>query len=182
VKHLSLIPQRQNNGIVRLGAVEVLRSDPLRASLIGGAPLLTGMLVLGLVGWLEFNGAGLTRALDEGDLNVFLTQLWATTHATDALLWFYVVFAVANSMMPSTSDTQSWPPVIGFIVCIIAAVFVIGGADVVRAIEGPLRVTLGWLAAALALTAFVDMLFISVLWILARLMERLTNRRIDYRR
>ncbi|HEY3343034.1 MAG TPA: hypothetical protein VGK81_13485, partial [Anaerolineae bacterium] len=84
--HLSLIPQRQNNGIVRLGAVEVLRSDPLRASLIGGAPLLTGMLVLGLVGWLEFNGAGLTHALDQGDLSVFLAQLWATTHVTDALV------------------------------------------------------------------------------------------------
>jgi hypothetical protein len=44
------------------------------------------MLVLGLVGWLEFNGAGLTHALDQGDLSVFLAQLWATTHVTDALV------------------------------------------------------------------------------------------------
>ncbi|HEY3343033.1 MAG TPA: hypothetical protein VGK81_13480 [Anaerolineae bacterium] len=85
-------------------------------------------------------------------------------------------------MMPSTSDTQSWPPVIGIIVCLAAATFLIGGADVVRAVEGPLRVTLRWLAAALALTAFVDMIFIAVLWVSARLMERLTNRRIEYRR
>ena len=182
VKRMSLIPQRQAKGVVRLGSVEVLRSDPLRASLIGGAPLLTGMLVLGLVGWLEFNGAGLTHSLDQGDLNAFLTQLWATTHATDALLWFYVIFAVANSMMPSASDTQSWPPVIGFIVFIAGGALLIGGADVVHAVEAPLSITLRWLAAALALTAFVDMLFIAVLWVLARLMERLTNRRIEYRR
>ena len=182
VKRLSLIPKRQNNGVVRLGAVEVLRSDPLRASLIGAAPLFTGMLVLGLVGWLEFNGAVLTALLGQGDLNAFLGQLWATTHAADALVWFYVIFAVANSMMPSASDTQAWPPVIGFMVCITAGVLLIGGADVVRAVEEPLSVTLRWLATALALTAFVDMLFIAVLWVLARLMERLTNRRIEYRR
>jgi hypothetical protein len=182
VKRMSLIPKRQAKGVVRLGAVEVLRSDPLRASLIGGAPLLTGMLVLGLVGWLEFNGAGLTQSLDQGDLSAFIAHLWATTRATDALLWFYVIFAVANSMMPSASDTQSWPPVIGFIVFIAGGALLIGGADVVHAVEAPLSITLRWLAAALALTAFVDMLFIAVLWVLARLMERLTNRRIEYRR
>jgi hypothetical protein len=181
VKRVTILPKRQGKGVVRLGAVEVLHSDPFRASLIGGAPLLTGTLVLGLVGWLVFNGAGLTSALDQGDLTAFLTQLWATTHATDALLWFYVIFAVANSMMPSASDTQAWPPVIGFAACIVAGALLIGGADVVHAVEEPLRITLRWLAAALALTAFVDLLFIAVLWLLARLTERLTNRRIEYR-
>ena len=182
VRRMSLIPQRQRSGIVRLGAVEVLRSDNLRASLIGGAPLLTGMLVLGLVGWIVFNGAGLTSALDQGDMGALLTQLLATTHATDALLWFYVIFAVANSMMPSASDTQAWPPVIGFVVFVAAIAVLIGGADVVNAVEEPLRITLRWLAAALALTAFVDMLFIAALWMVARVMERLTNRHIEYRR
>ena len=78
-------------------------------------------------------------------------------------------------MMPSASDTQSWPPVIGFIVFIAGGALLIGGADVVHAVEAPLSITLRWLAAALALTAFVDMLFIAVLWILARLMERLNE-------
>ena len=67
VKRMSLIPQRQAKGVVRLGSVEVLRSDPLRASLIGGAPLLTGMLVLGLVGlagvqWRRLDALAGTRA------------------------------------------------------------------------------------------------------------------------
>src|SRR5262245_20568302 len=35
VRKLSLWPQRQRSGVVRLGYVEVLRSDNLRSSLIG---------------------------------------------------------------------------------------------------------------------------------------------------
>ncbi len=181
VRRISLLPQRQQRGVVRLGAVEVIRSDPLRASLIGAAPLLTGMLVLGLVGWHVFNASGVTAALDHDDLSALLAQLVATTRAADALLWFYVVFVVANSMMPSSSDTQAWPPVIGFLVLVAAVAAFAGGTDLLRAVEGPVRLTLRWLAAVLAITAFIDLLVIAALWLLARLLERLTDRRIEYR-
>lgn len=182
VHRMTLLPQRQKRGIVRLGAVEVMRSDPLRASLIGGAPLVSGMLVLGLVGWLVFNGAGVTVALDRGDFSALLSQLMATTRTADALLWFYVVFTVANSMMPSSSDTQSWPPIIGLMALVAVVAFVAGGANLVHAAEGPVRFTLHWLAAVLAITAFIDILVIAALWLLARVLERITDRRIEYRR
>jgi hypothetical protein len=181
VRRVSLFPQRQPKGIVRLGAVQVSRSDHLRTSLIGGAPLLSGVLVLGLVGRLVFNGAGVTAALDRGSLAALLAQLVATTRAADALLWFYVVFTVANTMMPSSSDTQAWPPVIGFLVLVAVVAMIVGGANLVQAVEEPLRFSLRWLAAVLAITAFVDMLVIASLWLLVRLLERVTNRRIEYR-
>jgi hypothetical protein len=166
---------------VRLGAVEVLRSYNLRASLIGGAPLLSGMIVLGLIGWLVFNGANLTSALGRGDIDSLVRQLFATTRAADALVWFYIIFAVANSMMPSPSDTQAWPPVLGFVALIVAIALLVGGAGFVQAIKPPLEFTLRWLAASLAITAFVDILVIAVLWLLARLIELVTNRRIEYK-
>jgi hypothetical protein len=182
VRKMTLRPQQQRGGTVRLGAVEVLRSDNLRASLIGVAPLLSGMVVLVLIGWLAFNASGLTQALESGNLSTIITQLFATTRAADALLWFYVIFAVANSMMPSTSDTQAWPPVLGFLALTVAVVFLVGGAALVQTVTPTLQFTLRWLAAAFAITAFVDVLVIIVLWFAARVIERLTNRRIEYRR
>jgi Zn-dependent protease len=181
VRSLTLIPQRQKGGAVRLGAVEVLRSDNLRASLIGGAPLLSGLVALGLIGWLAFNGAALTSAIEKGDVNALAAQLIATTRVADALVWFYLIFAVANSMMPSASDTQAWPPVIGVMAVIVGVVVVIGGAGVVQTLKAPLSFTLRWLAAALAITACVDVAVIGILWMLARLLERISNRRIEYK-
>ena len=181
VRSLTLTPQRQKGGTVRLGAVEVLRSDGLRASLIGGAPLLTGLIALGLIGWLAFNGAALTVAIEQGDVNGLVTQLIATTRVADALVWFYLIFAIANSMMPSASDTQAWPPVIGVMAVIAGGAIAIGGAGVVQTLKEPLTLTLRWLAAALAITACVDVVVIAALWALARLLERISNRRIEYK-
>ena len=182
VRSVSLQPQRQRGGTVRLGAVEVLRSDNLRASLIGAAPLFSGMIALGLIGWLAFNAGGLTLALESADVNAIATQLFATTRAADALVWFYIIFAVANSMMPSASDTQAWPPVLGFLALFTAAALLVGGTDFVHTITPTAQALLRWLAAALAITAFVDVLVITILWLVARLIERVTNRKIEYRR
>ncbi len=182
VRSFTLIPQRLKGGTVRLGAVEVLRTDMLRSSLIGGAPLLVGLIVLCLIGWTSFNGAGITGALEQGNLQKLLTLLIATTHATDALIWFYIIFAVANSMMPSSSDTQAWPPMVGLLTVIAGAALLLGGADLVQTLKAPVTITLRWLAAALAITGFVDILVIVLLWVVARLLERISNRRITYRK
>ncbi|HEY3290044.1 MAG TPA: hypothetical protein VGK87_07960 [Anaerolineae bacterium] len=182
VRSLSLIPQRQRGGTVRLGAVEVVKSDSIRSSLIGGAPLLTGLAALGLIGWLAFNGAGMTGALERGDVSALLSLLLATTRATDALLWFYVIFAIANSMMPSASDTQAWPPVIGLLAIIAIVAVLLGGADLVLTLKSPVMITLRWLTVSLAITAFVDVVVVAVLWVVARLLERISNRRITYKK
>jgi hypothetical protein len=108
--------------------------------------------------------------------------LLATTRATDALLWFYVIFAIANSMMPSASDTQAWPPVIGLLAIIAIVAVLLGGADLVLTLKSPVMITLRWLTVSLAITAFVDVVVVAVLWVVARLLERISNRRITYKK
>lgn len=181
VRKFSLRPERQKGGMVRLGAVEVLRSDNLRASLIGGAPLLVGMMVVGVIGWLVFNGAELTETLSRGNVSEIIAALGRTILTADALLWFYIIFAVANSMMPSASDVQAWPPVIGVLALVVAAVLLLGGTNLIEAIKPPIQYTLRWLATALSITAFVDLLFVIVLFIVARLAERISGRRIEHK-
>jgi hypothetical protein len=105
----------------------------------------------------------------------------ATLRAPDALVWFYFVFAIANSMMPSPSDTQSWPPVLGFLAVVSAVAALIGGTGLIETLAPAIRLTLRWLAAALAITAFVDVIVIALLWIAARALEWIMRRRVEYK-
>ena len=185
VRGFSLMPKRQTYGI-RLGFVEILRTDPVRASLIGAAPLLFGTVALLLIGVNVFDAGTLVNAIATGNAAVFVRQLVATIQAPDSLPWFYLVFAIANSMMPSPSDTKAWPPVVGASVGALAVVLValgyLGGTAVLEQVSRSGRYILEWLATAFAITAFINVLVIALLWLLSRLLQAMTGRRVEYRR
>jgi hypothetical protein len=181
VRKFSLKPERQRNGVVRLGYVEVLRSDALRTSLIGAAPLFTGIAVLIFIGLLVFDLDAMTNALTAGSAQGVFDQLLAIRDATDSWLWIYLVFAIANSMMPSPSDTRSWPPVIGFMALFSATLLLIGGTDLVATISPAAQFVLRWLTAAFALTAFIDVIFVVAAWVIARLITAATGRKVEFK-
>jgi len=179
VRNMTLFPQRQRGGAVRLGSVEVLRSDNVRSALIGAAPLFAGLLALSLIGLLVFDGSAVAGALVAGDPGAIAGSILATLQTPDSLLWFYIVFAIANSMMPSASDTQSWPPVIGCL-SLLAAAIALFAVDLARALAPALEMALRWLAAALAITAFIDLAVVALLWCIALVVARATGRRVEY--
>jgi hypothetical protein len=181
VRKISLKPERMKNGVVRLGYVEMLRTDTLRSSLIGAAPLVAGLTTLIAIGFFVFNLEAMQSALTSGAPRLLLDQLLAIGNATDSWLWVYLIFAIANSMMPSTSDVESWPPVVGFLAVFSAGLLLLGGTDLVAAISPAAQFVLRWLTAAFALTAFIDMVVVIGLWVTARAISLLTGRRLDYR-
>lgn len=181
VRRLSLRPERQRNGVVRLGYVEVLRSDAVRTSLIGAAPLFAGLVALLSIGVLVFDLGSMQSALADGSAQGIFDRLLALPNATDSWLWIYLVFAIANSMMPSSSDTQSWPPVIGFLVVFGAVLLLAGGTDLVTAIAPFAQDTARWLTSVFALTAFIDFVVIVALTLLARSITLFTGRRVEFK-
>ena len=181
VRHFSLWPRRQS-GTIRLGYVEILSTDAVRTSLIGAAPLIFGTLALVVIGLYVFDADALMGALSQGRIETFGQQLFATIAAADALIWFFLIFSIANSMMPSPSDTQSWPPVLGFLAFVVVVILVFGGADLIRFLTPTVQFLTRWLAVAFALTAFVDVLVIVFLWLLMRLLERVSGRSVEFRR
>lgn len=180
VRKMSLLPAREGDRI-RLGFVELERMDVARSSLVGAAPLIIGTLALGGIGLVVFNSARLNAAFLAGDLNGILAQLAAAFQAPDAWVWFYLVFAIANSMPPSPSDMQSWPPVIIFLAVVVVAALALGGEALARTVGPPARSALLWLSTAFALTAFIDAAAILVLYVLCRLVSRVTRRQVDFR-
>lgn len=104
-----------------LGSVTVERTDPLRESLIGVAPFVSGLFAI----WLLM-GAWFDLWAPHDPILVFET-IWAQLR--DPLTWvvLYLVFAVSTSMIPSASDREPW----GVIIAIFAGV-------------GALALILGW--------------------------------------
>ena len=180
VRGFSLRAQRQPSGVVRLGYVEVLRTDNFRTSLIGAAPFFAGLLALIVIGTQVFDLSAMTHAFDAVNVPGFFRGLFSIFSANDSVLYIYLVFAVANGMMPSKSDTQAWPPVLAGFAAVLALAAIIGGSTLLTWIEPGARAALSWLGGAFTLTAFVDVVVVLLLWLIARTLERATGRKVTF--
>ena len=174
---LSLGPRPAGGGVVRFGALEYVRPDPVRESLIGLAPLLSGSAVVLLLARWRFGLAPLVVA----DPRSFLRALWHMTEAQDAWLWIYGIVAVANAMLPSAADRRGWRPV-GIYLGVLVALLGVSGA--LARLPEPLVSGVASLVTRLAfvfsLTIVLDLAIGAVLWGVELLLGLLLDRRIVY--
>lgn len=180
VGRISIRPKRTGQR-VQLGFVPVEKTDVVRASLIGLAPLLVGSGVILLIGYWVFDLGTLGGALVTGDLANLIAGLLRALKAPDAWIWAYVIFAVSNTMLPSRADRQAWTPVILFLLLIGVLIWVAGlGPAIVASLSEPLTTALRWLATMCALTIVVDLPFILLLALMESLLERVKGIRVEY--
>lgn len=181
VGKLSLWPKKKRGGQIRLGAVSVGASDPLRASLIGVAPLVVGSAAILVVGQLVLGMGNLGGLLLYGTWADLWGQLIAYWRAPDFVLWLYLIFAIANAMLPSESDRAAWPTMGLFLAGVTVAFVLLGGLSLVtESIKTASLAAIGYLAYALGLAAIVDVLFVAVIAIIEELAGRALKRRVEY--
>jgi hypothetical protein len=166
---------------VQLGFVPVEKTDAVRASLIGLAPLLVGSSVTLLVGYLVFDIGAVGTALVAGDWASVLAGLAGMLKAPGIWIWAYAVFAVSNTMLPSRADRQAWLPVILFLALAVALVWVAGlGPAVISSLSKPLAVALHWLATMCTLTLIADLPFALTITLAEKLLERVRGCKVEY--
>jgi hypothetical protein len=176
----SLIPNAQPNGKVRLGYVETVSGGFLRDALIGVAPLVTGCLFVAYATinqmqlfllWNYFHLAEWTR---------FWSQLISVPRTPDFWLWFYLVFSVSSTMMPSASDRHAWLPVGILAVSLLGiAVFFGAGKWVLENLALPLNKILLAMAMIFTLSSLLHALLILPFMILHRILTRWTGLEIS---
>jgi len=180
VAGISLHP-KTSKGYIQLGVVPVETTDVARASLIGLAPLLSGCVSILLVGYLVFGISTLGKTIASQDWSALLRAMANTFEAPDAWIWAYVVFAIANTMMPSRSDRKSWPPLFLSLLLVAGITWLIGAGPALAAkLQQPLKVAINWLAAMCTLTVLVDVPFAALIILTEQLLQRLRGTRVEY--
>jgi hypothetical protein len=177
----SVIPKRLPNGNLRLGYVETAKADPLREALIGAAPLAAGVAAIIFMGYARLGVGAVGTAAAQGDVWATAAAVQAMGRQPDFWLWVYLLFTVANSMLPSASDRRAWGPVA------VAAVLVTGlliyaglGDDLMSSLSGVLTSAARALAAGFSLTVVINLLIVPVLWGVEQVVMRLTGMKVQY--
>lgn len=184
VGRISIRPKRAGQRI-QLGFVPIEKTDALRASLIGLAPLLAGSAVILWIGYRIFGLGQVGGALANGDWENLIRGLPQALQAPDAWIWAYLIFAVSNTMLPSRADRQAWGSMILFLLLVGALIWAAGlGPTVVEhatlLTAEPRIVALHWLTTICAITIVVDLPFALLIASTEKLLERTKGWQVDY--
>lgn len=151
---------------IGLGSVTVSSGGAFYDSLVGLAPLMIGSALIVLIGEQVFDTQTVTFAWRTGKLLDGLTfVLDGLAHRPDSLLWSYLLFAVANAMMPSASDRAPLRS-LGIYIIFIGVLFVLidqSGRNLVLLLNyllGPIQLLTGafFLVVAIDIAIFLFLL------------------------
>jgi hypothetical protein len=172
----SVFPQALPDGRLQLGYVETSRSDIVRDSLVGAAPLIVGTLFVAYVAVYHLQLRVLWEVFRNGQLDLFWMGVRALPNAKDFYLWFYLAFAVSSTMMPSQSDRHAWLELIISIGVLLAITLLVGaGPWMLRNIAPRVSNFLSSVAVIFGLSAFVHAVLVLPTALVHKLLARATG-------
>ncbi len=172
----SLLPHSRPDGRLQLGYVETAQADPLRDSLIGAAPLIVGGLFVAYAAVYRLNMLPLWDFLRQGSFSNFWFGLSQLPQVPDFPLWFYLTFAVSSTMLPSQSDRHAWLPLGVWMILLVGLALLAGaGPWLLENLAPPLNAFLRSVAMLFGLSAAVHALLIFPLFLIHRILTRLTG-------
>jgi len=175
----SLVPKVMANGTLRLGFVETSVTDPLRDTLIGAAPLISGVLVMTILGLKPLGILPLTEWVFKGDWATLASEVVKLPARPDFWLWFYLAFAVSSTMLPSASDRRAWWS-IGLVVAVLALLAILPGVSgwMMENLAPVVNRSLRGLAMIFAASGIIHLVLAPPTWLLKLLLMRITGLRV----
>ncbi len=172
----SLVPQTMPDGNLRLGYVETASADIFRDGLIGAAPLLSGGIVVAIIAVNRLSLGNLTNYAAIGDWTTFWQGLSTLPALPDFWLWFYLVFAVSSTMLPSQADRRAWLPVgITLGIILLIAVFAGAGPWMMANIAPAVNRAFRSIALIFVISLAVHFVLAVPAWILHRIISRISG-------
>lgn len=160
---------RFEGGYIVLGETRLGSAGILRRSLIGLAPLVAGSLVVYLLGYGAFRVAGGEALFLQGNVRGMARVIWEMLSVPQVWMWLYLIFAVANSMVPSDVDRQSWLPAALFVGFVAGLTYLVGGQEILGNIQAGLNSFVGYVGFVSLFTLIVDAPFVVLVFLLDRL-------------
>lgn len=175
----SVIPRQLDNEHLQLGYVETARTDVVRDSLIGAAPLVAGGLAVAYIGMVHFGLSELWRSVQSGAVNSWLDYLAPIFSRPDFWLWLYLAFVISSTMMPSRSDRRAWLPITLVLLALFFISLLIGaGPWLERNLAPELNVVLRSVAAVFAISVAIHLALWPPFLLLRMLLERVTGLKV----
>ena len=115
VGYMEFTPKKSLNGL-KLGSVEIAKTDPIRRSIIGFAPVFVGITLV----------LGLTYFVVGSNLIVQTIELNALLGVGIIALMFYLLFAVSNTMFSSSKDMEGTVEILITLLIIFVAAYILG--------------------------------------------------------
>ncbi len=172
----SLIPSSLPDGRLRLGYVETSKSDVVRDSLIGAAPLIVGSLIVAYMGIYQLHLNSLWNVFRNAQFDLFWMGVGLLPKVEDFYLWFYLAFTVSSTMMPSESDRDAWLPLGLWVVGLFALVLIAGaGPWMLENLAPALNNFFSSVAVLFGLSAIVHALIVLPIMLVHRLLTRITG-------
>ncbi len=122
----SIIPKKMANGRMQLGYVETATTDFFRDAIIGAAPLILGILIIALIGVYRLELSPLWDSIVSGQASLVRAALNTVINQPDFWLWFYLIFTISSTMMPSSSDRRAWLPLILVFILFFGIILLVG--------------------------------------------------------
>jgi hypothetical protein len=175
----SVLPQAMRDGTLRLGYVETAKVDVLRDALIGTAPLLSGGVVVSLIGVFQLPVVPLFALGSQGQWDQFWLALGQLPGQDDFWLWFYLVFAISSTMLPSASDRRAWLPMLISVTVLTSLALLAGAGPWMAAnLEPGLETLVQTLVMIFAISLVVHLALGLPVGLLAALVSKLTGLRV----
>ena len=157
---INIFPHQDESGH-RLGSVQIAKTDPLRESLIGAAPMLVATISLvALIRW-QFP-ALFAPTISLADPLSVVKSVIAKLSLAQTWLWFYLIFAISNTMFTSKSDRRAWPFMLVLLILLAAVLY---GLGVIKTIQqtavAAVMAVITQLTATFSFTIALDLLILA---------------------
>ncbi len=175
------LPKKQEIGELKLEFVKLPRRTPAyKVALINIAPFIIGVALIWFVATNLLEVQNAVSLLNANDNTSTLSNLGDTirqlTSQTDFWLWVYLLFTIANTMIPESDTIGIWLRRGTYIVIGIGILFVLGINTVVNAdIFGPFITGLNALSSVFAFTIALNVFGVALLSLIENTIEWITG-------
>ncbi len=175
----SIIPKKLEGGRLQLGFVETAKTDFLRDALIGVAPLLTGGIFVAYAGVSRLGLNTLWLNLTQGQLNAINQAITSIVVRPDFWLWFYLIFAVSSTMLPSASDRRAWVPLLVVFLGLVGLILLVGaGPWLLTRFGSTLMAAIDAVFMVFGITVIIHLILSPPMWLIRKIISRVVGLRV----
>jgi hypothetical protein len=115
-------------------------------------------------------------SLIQGHLAAISQALSTIIKQPDFWLWFYLVFTVSSTMMPSASDRRAWLPIVIMVAGLLGLILLVGlGSWLMTRLELGILTAINAVSTVFGITILIHLLTLPPTWVFRKLLSRLTG-------